>query len=135
MHPSIPVERDGLRVAEIGLATGYLGVIIFNNRGEISSFVRIWLTDLARYLPASARIDGFDIDISQCPPKEWLPANVSVHQLDCLAPIPPNLVEQYDILHIQLFQLGVQNREPEPIVQNLLCMLSTVLVITRLNSR
>ncbi|KAI4195383.1 MAG: hypothetical protein LQ346_003459 [Caloplaca aetnensis] len=105
LHPSISVEQEGLRVAEIGAATG------------------IWLVDLARHLPASAHIDGFDIDISQCPPKDWLPANVSVHRLDCIAPIPAEFVEQYDMLHIQLFQLGIQDRDPEPVVQNLLRML------------
>lgn len=41
--------------------------------------------------------------------------------------MPADLVEQYDIVHIQLFQLGIQNRDPEPIVQNLICMLSSLL--------
>ena len=43
-----------------------------------------------------------------------------------LPTIPADLVEQYDILHIQLFQLGVLDRDPEPIVQNLLRLLSAV---------
>lgn len=93
-----------------------------------SSSGRIWLIDLARYLPSTAQIDGFDINVSQCPPHEWLPANVSIHELDCLAPLPENLVEQYDIVHIQLFQLGIQDREPEPIIQNLIRMLSSLFV-------
>lgn len=99
------MTKENLRVAEIGAATG------------------IWLIDLARYLPPTAQIHGFDINISQCSPHEWLPENVSIHQLDCLAPLPENIVEQYDIVHIQLFQLGIQDREPEPIIQNLIRML------------
>ncbi|KAK4651758.1 hypothetical protein QC762_0095990 [Podospora pseudocomata] len=84
---------------------------------------RIWLVDLARYLPASARIDGFDIDLTQCPPKEWLPPNVSVHNLDCLAPLPDRLVGRYDIVHIQLFHLAVHSNDPAPIIKNLVKLL------------
>lgn len=85
---------------------------------------RIWLVDLANYLPPSAHIDGFDIDVTQCPPKEWLPSNVSVHTVDCLAPLPQHLLEKYDIVHVQLFHLAVHNNDPGPIIQNLLGLLS-----------
>ncbi|KAI1377900.1 S-adenosyl-L-methionine-dependent methyltransferase [Hypoxylon crocopeplum] len=105
LHPKIPVNVENLRVAEIGVGTG------------------IWLVDLARYLPPSAHIDGFDIDLTQCPPKDWLPSNVSVHQVDCLAPLPEHLLEQYDIVHIQLFHIAVHNNDPAPIIQNLLKLL------------
>lgn len=132
MHPSIPVGRENLRVAEIGAGTGYVILLSFYLR-YYSSPDSIWLIDLARYLPPSAIIEGFDIIVSQCPPKDWLPANVSIHQLDCLAPLPANLIEQYDIVHIQLFQLGIQNREPGPIIQNLIRMLSSLLSLTILN--
>ncbi|KAI0892638.1 S-adenosyl-L-methionine-dependent methyltransferase [Annulohypoxylon nitens] len=105
LHPSIPVDAENLRVAEIGVGTG------------------IWLVDLARYLPPSAHIDGFDIDLSQCSPREWLPPNVSVHKVDCVAPLPEHLLEQYDIVHIQLFHLAVHNNDPAPIIQNLVKLL------------
>lgn len=85
---------------------------------------RIWLVDLANYLPPSARIDGFDVDLTQCPPKEWLPLNVSVHNVDCLAPLPPHLLGTYDIVHVQLFHLAVHNNDPGPIIQNLVRLLS-----------
>ncbi|OTA58319.1 hypothetical protein K449DRAFT_436681 [Hypoxylon sp. EC38] len=105
LHPSIPASAENLRVAEIGVGTG------------------IWLVDLARYLPASAHLDGFDIDLTQSSPKEWLPSNVSLHQLDCLAPLPEHLLEQYDIVHIQLFHLAVHNNDPAPIIRNLVKLL------------
>lgn len=85
---------------------------------------RLWLVDLARVLPESAHIDGFDIDLSQCPPKEWLPKNVAVHRLDCLEPLPDHLLGKYDIVHIQLFHLVVHNNDPGPIIRNLLGFLS-----------
>ncbi|KAI0014478.1 S-adenosyl-L-methionine-dependent methyltransferase [Xylariaceae sp. FL0662B] len=106
LHPKIiPASRENMRVAEIGVGTG------------------IWLVDLARYLPPSAHIDGFDVDLTQCPPKEWLPSNVSLHKLDCLAPLPEHLLEQYDIVHIQLFHLAVHNNDPAPIILNLIRLL------------
>ncbi|KAK4200389.1 S-adenosyl-L-methionine-dependent methyltransferase [Triangularia verruculosa] len=105
LHPRIPADGENLRVAEIGVGTG------------------IWLVDLARSLPTSARIDGFDIDLTQCPPKEWLPRNVSVYNVDCLAPLPEYLLGSYDIVHIQLFHLAVHNNDPAPIIQNLVKLL------------
>ncbi|KAK3374773.1 S-adenosyl-L-methionine-dependent methyltransferase [Podospora didyma] len=105
LHPRIPTDADNLQVAEIGIGTG------------------IWLIDLARHLPSSAHIDGFDIDLTQCPPKEWLPSNVSVHHLDCLAPLPGDLLEKYDIVHVQLFHLAVHNNDPAPIIRNLVKLL------------
>lgn len=97
-------------------------------RSHVPPHHSIWLVDLARYLPASARIEGFDIDQTQCPPREWLPSNVSVHYLNCLAPIPKHLLEQFDIVHIQLFHLAVHNNDPAPIIQNLVSLLSTCLL-------
>ncbi|OCK93811.1 uncharacterized protein K441DRAFT_564163, partial [Cenococcum geophilum 1.58] len=84
----------------------------------------IWLVDLARFLPPSAHIDGFDIDLSQCPPKEWLPSDVSVHNIDCVKPLPGYLLGQYDIVHVQLFHIAVRNNDPKPVVQNLTSLLS-----------
>ncbi|KAH8901368.1 S-adenosyl-L-methionine-dependent methyltransferase [Thozetella sp. PMI_491] len=105
LHPSIPTDVENLRVAEIGVGTG------------------IWLVDLARCLPKSARIDGFDINLTQCSPKEWLPANVEVHQLDCLKPFPENLLGQYDVVRIQRFHVAVHNNDPRPIIRNFISLL------------
>ncbi|TRX93371.1 hypothetical protein FHL15_005646 [Xylaria flabelliformis] len=105
LHPSIPANTKNLRVAEIGVGTG------------------IWLVDLAHCLPDCAKIEGFDINLTQCPPAEWLPSNVSVHQVDCLGPLPEHLIGQYDIVHIQLFHLAVHNNDPAPIIENLIKLL------------
>jgi hypothetical protein len=88
--------------------------------------ISIWLLDLARHLPSSARIDGYDIDLTQCPPKEWLPDNVSVHMLDCLKPLSEHLLATYDVVHIQLFHLAVHNNDPGPIIENLVKLLSKI---------
>jgi hypothetical protein len=71
----------------------------------------IWLLDLARHLPSSACIDGLDIHLTQCPPEEWLPENISVYVLNCLKPLPNHLLGTYDVVHIQLFHLAVHNND------------------------
>ncbi|MCJ1261078.1 hypothetical protein MMC22_000942 [Lobaria immixta] len=104
LHPSIPILSSGCRIAD--LATG----------------TAIWLLDLARSLPNSS-LDGFDISLQQCPPPEWLPASVSLHQWDIFTPVPLNLKVRYDIVHIRLALLVVQNNDPRPILHNAMEML------------
>ena len=56
----------------------------------------MWLLDLSDFLPQSARLDGFDIDLSQTPPNEWLPPNVSISKWDVLEEeVPEALKGQY----------------------------------------
>ncbi|KAL4935938.1 hypothetical protein BDV06DRAFT_217050 [Aspergillus oleicola] len=60
LHPCIDASHPTLRIADIGTGTAS------------------WLTDLTEILPATCKLDGFDVDTSQAPPREWLPANVSL---------------------------------------------------------
>ena len=85
---------------------------------------RIWLLELARQLPSTDQLDGFDIDLGQCPPKQWLPSNVTMNALDIFAPVPENLVGKYDIVHIAIVFSLVKNDNPTPLLSNLLMMLS-----------
>lgn len=85
---------------------------------------RIWLIEIARTLPASAQLDGIDISFQQCPPKEWLPANISWIKHDILSDPPPSLIEKYDIIHVQLFITILRDGNPVPMLQNLIKMLS-----------
>lgn len=79
---------------------------------------------MARVLPFPATLDGFDIDISQCPPKEWLPENVNIHVFDVFDELPEHLVGTYDIVHLRLFLLIVQNNDPMPLLKKFIQMLS-----------
>ncbi|KAI8633184.1 S-adenosyl-L-methionine-dependent methyltransferase [Xylariaceae sp. FL1651] len=83
----------------------------------------VWLIDAARYLPSSARIDGFDTDTTQCPPKEWLPSNVSIYNLDCCVPFPDHLIGKYDIVHVQLFRLAFDGANSAAVITNLISLL------------
>lgn len=73
---------------------------------------------------ASAQFDGFDISLTQCPPPEWLPSNVSIRKLDILKLLPDELVGQYDIVNVRLFLCVIRNDDPVPVLTNLLKMLS-----------
>ena len=84
----------------------------------------IWLLDLARTLPPTTQLDGFDIDISDCPPERWLPSNITMRYLDALGEIPSHLVGIYDIVQLRLFQVVVKNNDPGPLLRNMLKMLS-----------
>ncbi|EHA22486.1 hypothetical protein CBS63078_11252 [Aspergillus niger] len=100
LHPSIPLPTTG-RIAD--LATG----------------TALWLTELAQALPADANVqlDGLDLDLSKAPPHPWLPANVHLHQADILAPLPDPLVGQYEVVHLRLLILVVENSDPTPIIR------------------
>ena len=90
----------------------------------LHSSCSIWLLDLARTLPPTAQLDGFDIDISDCPPEQWLPRNIKMRYLNALGDIPAHLVGNYDIVHLRLFQVVVKNNDPGPLLRNMLKMLS-----------
>ncbi|KAI9722839.1 MAG: hypothetical protein M1828_004405 [Chrysothrix sp. TS-e1954] len=101
LHPSIGWHpEEGGDVADIGTGTG------------------IWLIHLAKQAP-KATLDGFDISISQTPPKVWLPSNVKMQVLDIFTEIPKPLRERYDVVNIRLFMCVVSNNDPGPIIRNL----------------
>jgi len=105
VHPNIPLDAEGLKIADIGTGTG------------------IWLLDLADQLPASVQLHGFDIDTSQCPPGEWLPRNVSIHKLDIFGEIPQRFCGQYDIIHIRFFLCVITQSNPRALLECLMAML------------
>lgn len=96
-----------------------------NNFGNSSTKPhRIWLLDLALTLPPTAQLDGFDIDISDCPHEQWLPQNVTMRYLDALDEIPERLVGVYDVVQLRLFQVVVKDNDPGPLLRNVVKMLS-----------
>ncbi|KAJ0424604.1 hypothetical protein BJY00DRAFT_309029 [Aspergillus carlsbadensis] len=104
LHPCIDTSSPTLTIADIGTGTAS------------------WLTDLSALLPATCQLDGFDIDTSQAPPKEWLPANVSLHEWDVFTELPEHLIGRYDVVHVRLLVFVVKG-DPTPILRNLVRML------------
>lgn len=81
--------------------------------------------DLARILPESTVLDGFDVSADQYPIPENRPANVTLSVWDCIqGQVPPQLEGAYDIVHLRLFVGVVSNCDPTPLLQNALKMLS-----------
>ncbi|KAK2750319.1 hypothetical protein FQN57_003799 [Myotisia sp. PD_48] len=106
LHPciSIPV-KENLRIADIATGTG------------------IWLLDLARELPPSARLDGFDISLANAPSRQWCPSNVTLRQWNIFDEVPEELIGKYDIVHLRLLILVVENSDPRPIIRKAFKML------------
>ena len=50
-------------------------------------------------IPSSIQFDDFDINLLQCPSKEWLPENVNKYELEAFAELPESLVGVYDIVN------------------------------------
>lgn len=61
----------------------------------------------------------------QFPHTGWLPDNVTLDTLDLLKPLPGHLEEKFDVVHVGLLVLVVENGDALSIFDNLLAMLST----------
>ena len=108
IHPEI-VSNATLppnpKIADVGTGTGQ------------------WLVDVSHEIP-SAELDGFDISKDQFPSKDWLPSQISLHELDITKPIPSSLEGKYDLVHVQLFLCVVQKEGPIRILKELFKLLS-----------
>ena len=106
IHPSIPVPNPGQNAYIADVCTG----------------TAVWLAEVAHELP-NVQLHGFDIDLTQAPPKEWLPSNTWLRQWNVFDTIPDELRGKYDIVHVGLLILVVENSDPRPIIRNLIQML------------
>lgn len=103
VHPSVPIAKE-VRIADVATGTA------------------IWLIDVAREYP-TAQIDGFDINLSQAPPKQWLSPNITLKTWNVFDHPPEDMIEVYDVVHVRLLVLVVQRSDPRNIIRNLLRML------------
>ncbi|MCJ1261079.1 hypothetical protein MMC22_000943 [Lobaria immixta] len=106
IHPSIPLPDPGqdARIADVATGTA------------------IWLAEVAHELP-NVQLDGFDIDLTQAPPKEWLPSNTRLRHWNIFDDTPDDLLGKYDIVHVRLIVLVVRNSDPRPVIRNLVKLL------------
>jgi chemotaxis methyl-accepting protein methylase len=83
------------------------------------------LAQLALELKSTTiELDGFDIDISQCPPKQWMPPNVSFAEWNAFENVPEELHGKYDVVHIRLFMINVKDNDASAVIRNVHKMLS-----------
>ena len=103
LHPSIPIPEAAF-IAEVAAGT------------------KLLLIDVAREHP-NARLDGFDIDISQAPPREWLATNITLKTWNIFDDVQEHMIGIYDVVHVRLVAIVVQESDPRPILRNLIRML------------
>ena len=84
----------------------------------------LWLLDLAKTLPPSTQLDGFDISDSGYPPREWLPSHVSMQILNAFEDPPQTLWGKYDIVHLRLFLIVVNENNVAPLLDHCMKLLS-----------
>ena len=104
IHPSIPISGDNAQICDVATGTA------------------IWPMDVARELP-NAMIEGLDISIVQAPPVQWLPVNVNLRSWNVFEAVPDGMLNRFDVVHVRLLGLVVENGDPRPIIQNLIKML------------
>ena len=104
LHPDI-LLKENTWIADIGCGTG------------------IWALEVARSLPPGGKVDAYDVNLSQCPPSEWWPENVSFAELDILKPVSEHLIGAYDVVNIRHFICVVAGNDPLTILSPLLKLL------------
>jgi SAM-dependent methyltransferase len=101
VHPSLATRLDRFsRIADIGTGTG------------------IYLIELSRQLPATCRLDGFDISDVQYPSPEALPANVSLALQNAKQAFPAALKGKYGLVHLRLLMSAMEKDDWEVVAAN-----------------
>lgn len=91
LHPKVQgsIGKDA-RIADVVTGTG------------------IVLRDLAKTLPNTRRLDGFDISDSQFPAAKELPSNVELHVGDAKAGLPSSFHGQFDVINIRYLVVAME---------------------------
>ncbi|KAJ5350000.1 hypothetical protein N7541_007727 [Penicillium brevicompactum] len=88
LHPAIPITKD-MKIADLGTGTA------------------IWILDLARQVPSSVQLHGFDISGDQFPLKELWPQN------------PPEAFSgQYDVVHLRMWASNLRESDTSSLVNH-----------------
>ncbi|PYI04641.1 S-adenosyl-L-methionine-dependent methyltransferase [Aspergillus sclerotiicarbonarius CBS 121057] len=89
---------------------------------DVATGTAIWLLDLARELP-NAILDGLDMTLEKAPAAEWLPANITLREWNMNDEVPPELEGKFDVVHLRLLIIVVENGDPLPIIRKVARML------------
>ncbi|PLB46270.1 UMTA methyltransferase family protein [Aspergillus steynii IBT 23096] len=104
IHPGVQIPAFSPVIADVATGTG------------------LWMIQVAREVP-SAQVDGLDIDMTQAPHPAWLPGAIGLRYWDIFSPVPPDLREKYDLVHVRLLVLVLSGVDPVPAIRNLLALL------------
>lgn len=89
---------------------------------DVATGTGIWAVDLASQLP-HAYIEGLDINLEETPPQSWLPKNVIFRHWNVLEQVPTDMIERYDIVHLQYAQIFVRDETFPVVLANLVRLL------------
>lgn len=78
---------------------------------------------MSSQLDASAELVGFDTDITQVGPREWLPDNMSLREWDVFTEPPDELVGTFHIVNLRLFCYVLED-DPTFVLRNVAKLLS-----------
>lgn len=95
VHPSISLSKASdaqLAIADIAFGTG------------------MWLIDVAKKYP-HAKLDGLDINLTQCPPSAWMPKNINLQHWSLFDDVPEEMVGKYDFVHVRLVIMVLTNED------------------------
>ncbi|RFU33225.1 hypothetical protein B7463_g3140, partial [Scytalidium lignicola] len=101
LHPSIPIPKHGLRIAEFATGTA------------------IWLKEVSKIVDPDCKLDGYDISAAQFPSPESLPSNISLMQHDILKPLADEYSGYYDIVSVRALVTALADDEWEIAVRNM----------------
>lgn len=90
---------------------------------DIATGSAMWLGKLAKTLPASAELVGFDLDTSKFPRPGALPPNIRLGSANAYEPFPEELRGRFDVVHLRLFVLATRKDRVVALVQNLASLL------------
>lgn len=84
----------------------------------------IWLLDVARQVPSTVQLDGFDISDKQFPHEASSPDNMSFRILDAFSQVPEELIGKYDVVHLRLWCCIVRDCNTAALIQHATQLLS-----------
>ena len=105
VHPNIPLSSPTLKIADIGTGTG------------------IWLLDVAKSLPPTCQLIGFDVSPSAFPPTQTLPPNVSFQTQDMLLPFPASEIGTFDVVAVRFVSVATTRAAWALAIENLMTLL------------
>ncbi|KAK5636175.1 hypothetical protein RRF57_011887 [Xylaria bambusicola] len=88
---------------------------------EIATGTAIWLTEIAKTLPADAELVGLDYDTSKFSPS--LPSNITLRQADMYEPFPNDLLGRFDVVNVRLIIFALKEGQGTDLVRNLMTLL------------
>ncbi|KAJ6151650.1 hypothetical protein N7470_007247 [Penicillium chermesinum] len=97
LHPLIPI-KDDMKIAELGTGTA------------------VWIFDLARQLPPTVQLQGFDISNRQFPVRDTWPQNVTLGTLDSLVDPPASLCGQFDVVHLRMWASNLRQHDTSALI-------------------